>query len=306
MHDMTLPRQNQGSPIRRRTLGLIVLCVAASSCGPSNEPSSVEPQPTVEVAQTTADAEKTDATQLPTEDLSALVDVSIDCDRGSQLTDLPFDPSGVSFLADAPDETAWTTQVVTISNRSESEVAVAPGFMVNYRDNTGSLIGRAAFIEPFPPAFAAKPGQTIRRNIVRFAVPGLVWPVPDAALAGQLFLELDSCEIAGGTSIVRSDFGALIDTQLGELAELIDCQLDGAASRYEATLNLTNPQPEPITVQFSFEILDTAGNRLGIGGNESDTIPGTSEASIIGWAAEFTVVDINQAETCSLLALTAN
>ena len=239
-------------------------------------------------------------------DLLAQVEVAIECSRGAQLGELPFNTEQIGFLADEPEDTPWTTQVVTITNSSDVAVAVAPGFSVRYLNSDGSILGEEPLGEPFPPAYWAAPGQTVRRRIVRFDVPGAVGPVRDPELADQLFAELDSCEIADDVVVAAADADGLIDTSLTDQVELVDCGLNDTGDRFEGTLRFMNLTDDPVTVQFSYEILDSEGNRLGIGGNDSDRVDASEQADIIGWAAAFTVIDIDLATDCALLTLSAN
>ena len=45
-----------------------------------------------------------------------------------------------------------------------------------------------------------------------------------------------------------------------------------------SSLRFVNPEDTPTFVQFGFEILDSEGNRLGIGGNDRDRVESEVEA----------------------------
>ena len=59
-------------------------------------------------------------------------------------------------------------------------------------------------------------------------------------------------------------------------------------------------------LSFGFEIVDSQGNRLGIGGNDRDRVDPSSQTDVAGWAAAFTVFDIEQANDCVLFTLSAS
>jgi hypothetical protein len=293
MTDRYRTRREAGLRMTRLSVSLIVLGLIAAGCSSDDESTTNDAQQTTvtpsetpttapELAATPEPTTSTEAESTPQTDLLPQVEVAIECSQGSQLGDLPFDTQQIGFLADEPEDTPWTTQVVTITNSSGVAVAVTPGFSVRYLDSDGSTLGEEPLDEPFPPAFQAAPGQTIRRNIVSFDVPGVAGPVRDPGLADQLFAELDSCEIADDMMVAAADMDELIDTSLTDQAELVDCGLNDEGDRFEGTLRFINPKDEPATVQFSYEILDSEGNRLGIGGNDRDRVDASEQADIIG------------------------
>lgn len=314
---------------RKLGVGLVVLCLVAAACGGYDDTSTgdeaqqpattntedtdptPEPTATTTPSPTATPEPESDPTTTaapeptPEVDLSALVDLSIECTRGAQLSALPVDAQLIGFLEGQPDDTAWTTQVVTITNRSEVPAAVAPGFVVRYLNGDGGTLGEEDFDEPFPPALFAAPGQTVHRNIVRFDVPGVAGPVRDADLAEQVFAELDSCEIANEVVVAPAPVDELIDAELADQVELISCGLNATGDRYEGVLRVDNPADEPLSLAFGFEIVDGQGDRLGIGGNDRDRVDPSSQTDITGWAASFTVFDIEAADDCVLFDLSA-
>ena len=61
-----------------------------------------------------------------------------------------------------------------------------------------------------------------------------------------------------------------------------------------------------MVVDLAFEILDEHGNRLGLGGNEGDVVGAGEVTEVVGWAAFYTVADIEQAQRCRVLTLSSN
>ncbi len=86
--------------------------------------------------------------------------------------------------------------------------------------------------------------------------------------------------------------------------ELIECAPSQDGATYEASFRVENSSGGPINVELGFEILNAGGERLGTGGNTSDTVPAGGEATISGFAAGFTVLDINDATDCAVLSAT--
>ncbi|NNC92950.1 MAG: hypothetical protein HKN80_10705 [Acidimicrobiia bacterium] len=296
-------------------LGAALSAVLLVACGDNRtqtEPTGAQNTgaPTTTTTTTTI-ASRTTEPSSPSEtgttlqsDLTSNVDVSIACSRGS-LIDLPFEPDLAGLRTDLPDETSWVREIVTITNNADRAVQVEGGFVVEYLAADGSALGKEAFLDPFPPAFWAASGQTIQRTRYSFNVSDLRIQVRDLLLAGKLFAGLDSCEVVGGVAPIAVGVERPIDPQFADETEQISCGLSEAGDRFEAVFRIANPGDEPVTMDFAFEILDENGDRLGLGGNVGDEIQPSGRADIIGWAAFHTVVDIDRAQECALLQLSA-
>ena len=207
-----------------------------------------------------------------------------------------------------PPDAAWIQQVVSVENPTQEGVQVGAGTTIRYLDAEGEPISEVPLDEPFAPALAASPGQTVYRSIVRFDVQTQTGLVSDETLNATLFDELDSCEVATTGEIASLDMSTLVDPDFASSVEIGECGLSDDGASYEATLTVTNPGDEPASVEATFEILSGTGDRLGIGGTGSAPTPIApgETVEIEGSAAAFTIFDIDEAVSCALLELTAS
>ena len=286
-------------------LASIALLGAACSSDddPGDQTSETDAATTTSVvgdgALTTTSADEAD-------DGGSLTDVRVACRRGETLSSLPVDPASIGFLDGVSDETVWAERVVTIENGSGDGVEIGSGFTVRYLDEGGELIGEELLTDPFPPAFSAGPEQTVNRLTLRFDVPSQGGLVTDPELSAELFDRLDSCEVGEEVPVEPLDTAGLVDPEFEGQIELRGCGLNETGDRYEGTFTVTNGLDRPVSFEASFEILSSDGERLGIGGNEPESVPPGEGTEIEGWAAAFTVYDLDRAAGCELLSLSVD
>lgn len=282
----------------RLAVVILVLALVALACSSGEDADEAEPTAPVTSAPPVTEGDSQAAPDPATE-----LEVTVQCARGDSLSTAPADTVTIGFLDGVDANTPWVQRVVTVENGTDSTARIDPGLAIRYLDESGSLIAEAPLDEPYLPALTAAPGQTVNRNTVRFGVPDQVGLVADQDDSATLFSSLGSCEVGAEPIIVPVADDELIDPQLAGQVDLTECGPTDDGARYEATFQVRNPSQEPIQVEVGFEILDESGERLGTGGNEAD-VAAEGEATITGFAAGFTVLNLEEAADCALLSAT--
>lgn len=272
-------------------LAAVALTIAA--CGDGGEPA------TERTADDPPSSETSDSSRV---DDGPSASISVDCERGSDLDELPYDPSRAGIFGDVPVATRWLQRTFRIENPTDHSVAFEPGFTIRYLDADGATVAELVDGDRNAPAFTVAAGQSAARTATAFdGINAAFMLAADPETVGEVLARTTACELVDPPGAVPVGGPTLAPADM-DIAVQGPCALDDAGALVEQDVRVVNRGPRPAAVHPLVEVLSGSGERLGMLGTDGPTVVDAGDTvEITTYRAAFTVVD-EPIDSCTTLS----